>query len=63
VDALTALVKSLREEGITFTFARLKHAMRQSLREAGVLDLVGEAHVYPTVRAAVAAAAPGEEQQ
>jgi hypothetical protein len=31
-------------------------------REAGVLDLVGEAHVYPTVRAAVAAAASGEEQ-
>ena len=63
VEALTSLVRSLQEEGITFVFARLKDPMRQALQEAGVLDLVGEPHVYPTVRAAVAAAAAGEEQQ
>ena len=63
MDALRSLVQSLREEQITFVFARLKHPMRQALHEAGVLDLVGEARVYPTVRAAVAAAPAGEEPQ
>ena len=63
MDALTSLVGSLQEEGITFVLARLKDPMRQTLLEAGVLDLVGEPHVYPTVRAAVAAATAGEEQQ
>jgi anti-anti-sigma regulatory factor len=52
VHALKSLVQSLGEEEITFVFARLKSPMRQ----AGVLDLIGEPHVYPTVRAAVAAA-------
>jgi hypothetical protein len=35
--------------------------MRHELRDAGVLDLVGEDHLYPTVRAAVqaASATPG----
>jgi MFS superfamily sulfate permease-like transporter len=62
VDALKTLVNSLREEDTTFVFARVKNPMREALREAGVLDLVGERHVYPTVRAAVAAALAGEEQ-
>jgi hypothetical protein len=46
-------------------FARLKDPMRQALREAGVLDLVGEDHLYPTVRAAVdaASASLAEEEQ
>jgi MFS superfamily sulfate permease-like transporter len=60
VHALKSLVQSLGEEGITFVFARLKSPMRQALREAGVLDLIGEPHVYPTVRAAVAAAVAGD---
>jgi sulfate permease, SulP family len=62
VDALTSLVRSLREDEITFVFARLKGSMRQTLRQAGVLELVGEAHDYPTVRAAVQAAVDREEQ-
>jgi Tfp pilus assembly pilus retraction ATPase PilT len=40
-------------------FARLKGPMRQALRNAGVLDLVGEHHDHPTVRAAVVAAPAG----
>jgi hypothetical protein len=48
-------------------FARLKSLMRQNLQEAGVLDLVGEDHLYPTVRAAVQAASapppPGESER
>jgi len=65
VDALTTLIRSLHDEEITFVFARLKGPMRQNLREAGVLDLVPEANLYPTVRAAVDAASAslaGEEQ-
>jgi sulfate permease, SulP family len=61
VDALESLVRSLRDEGITFVFARVKGPMRQTLREAGVLDLVGERHAYRTVRAAVAAALAGND--
>jgi sulfate permease, SulP family len=58
VDALTELIRSLRTDQITFVFARLKGPMRQDLRAAGVLDLVGQAHLYPTVQAAVQAARP-----
>ena len=62
VDALTSLVRSLREDEITFVFARLKGcSMRQTLRQAGVLELVGEAHDYPTVRAAIQAASSARE--
>ena len=64
VDALTELIRSLQQQQITFVFARLKSMMRQNLQEAGVLDLVGEDHLHPTVRAAVQAASapprPGE---
>jgi high affinity sulfate transporter 1 len=62
VDALKSLVGTLREQQITFMFARLKDPMRRRLAEAGVLDLVGEHHVHATVRAAVAATLTGEEQ-
>ena len=57
VDFLTDLIESLRKEDITFVFARLKSPMVEHLNEAGVLDLIGEDHVYPTVHAAVAGAA------
>jgi sulfate permease, SulP family len=59
-DALTELIGSLRREGITFVVARLKGPMRRTLREAGILQLIGEGHVYPTVRAAVQAASSGK---
>jgi SulP family sulfate permease len=60
VDALTGLVRSLRDQGITLLLARLKSPMRQTLGRAGVLRLIGEQHVYPTVRAAVQAASSRE---
>jgi SulP family sulfate permease len=58
VRTLTELIESLREESITFVFARLHSHMNDDLQAAGVLDLVGEEHLYPTVtvRAAVQAA-------
>ena len=53
VRTLTELIESLREESITFVFARLHGFMTEHLDEAGLVDLVGEDHLYPTVRAAV----------
>jgi MFS superfamily sulfate permease-like transporter len=53
VHALKELIGSLQDEGITLVVARLKGPMQQTFREVGLLDLVGEGHVYPTVRAAV----------
>jgi MFS superfamily sulfate permease-like transporter len=53
IDLLTNLVEALRKESITFVFARLKSPMTDHLNDAGVLRLVGEDHLYPTVRAAV----------
>ena len=50
VSMLTELIESLREESITFVFARLHSPISDSLKEAGVLDLVGEDHSYPTVQ-------------
>jgi sulfate permease, SulP family len=65
VDTLTELIGSLQQQQITFVFARLKTLMRQHLQEAGVVDLVGEDRLYPTVRAAVQAASapppPGDQ--
>jgi sulfate permease, SulP family len=53
VRMLTELIESLRKESITFVFARLHSPIHDDLAEAGVLDLVGDEHVYPTVHAAV----------
>jgi hypothetical protein len=55
---LTGLIESLRKESITFVFARLHDPTEHHLDQAGVLDLVGEDYLYPTVRAAVQSAPP-----
>jgi sulfate permease, SulP family len=60
VRTLTDLIASLRKESITFVFARLHGYMSEHLTEAGVVDLVGEDHLYPTVHAAVQSA-PAED--
>jgi sulfate permease, SulP family len=60
VRTLTDLIDSLRKESITFVFARLHGHMSDHLTDAGVVDLVGEDHLYPTVHAAVQSA-PAED--
>jgi high affinity sulfate transporter 1 len=55
-DALIELIESLRTQSITFVFARLKDPVADRLRNAGILDLIGKEHSYPTVSAAVDAA-------
>jgi sulfate permease, SulP family len=61
VHALNELIGSLQAEGVTFVVARLKDPMQRTFRDAGLLDAIGEGHVYPTVRAAVQAVGPERE--
>jgi sulfate permease, SulP family len=60
--ALSDLIRSLKTEGIIFVFARVKTPMRRRLDDAGIVELVGPNHLYPTVRAAVQAASSSEEE-
>jgi hypothetical protein len=43
-------------------FARVKTPTRHRLEAAGIVELVGPGHLYPTVRAAVQAAASDREE-
>lgn len=47
-------------DGVMFVFARIKTPMRHTLEGAGIVALVGRDHLYPTVRAAVEAAASAQ---
>jgi SulP family sulfate permease len=58
VHALEQLVGSLRQAGITFPLARLT---LRTFRDAGLLDVIGEDHVHPTIRSAVKATRPEPE--
>jgi SulP family sulfate permease len=62
VHALKDLTGSLHDEGITFLVARLKGPMRRTFGDVGLLEAVGESHLYPTVRAAVRAACSEREE-
>jgi MFS superfamily sulfate permease-like transporter len=54
--ALADLIRSFQADGVTFLFARIKTPMRDTLEDAGIVELVGRDRLYPTVRAAVEAA-------
>jgi hypothetical protein len=43
----------LRRNGITLVIARLRTRMEDQLATAGVLEVIGSGHLYPTVRTAV----------
>jgi MFS superfamily sulfate permease-like transporter len=53
LDTLLDLTKDLRRDEITLVMARLRTRMEDSLAAAGVLDVIGREHLYPTVHAAV----------
>jgi sulfate permease, SulP family len=53
LDALLDVTKDLRRDEITLVLARLRTRMEEQLEDAGVLDVIGPGHLYPTVRAAV----------
>ncbi len=52
-DTLTAIIKELQEDGIEFGFAELKHPVAEQLRRYGILELVGEDMLFPTLGSAV----------
>ncbi len=53
LDALLDLTKDLRRDRITLVIARLRTRMEEQFDDAGVLDVLGREHLYPTVHAAV----------
>ena len=63
--ALADLIRSFQADGVTFVFARIKTPMRDTLEDAGIVELVGRDRLYPTVRAAVeaASASPGSPSE
>jgi high affinity sulfate transporter 1 len=57
-DVLKGLVKELRGNGIEVYWAEVHAPVLEYGRQTGLLDAIGEDHVYPTVDAAVRAIAP-----
>jgi sulfate permease, SulP family len=55
LDALGDVAKDLKRDEITLVMARLRTRMEEQFEDAGVLDVIGPGHLYPTVRAAVEA--------
>ncbi len=53
VDSLARLATDLADRDIEFALAELKSPIREHLRDYGVLDLIGEERVYPTLGRAV----------
>lgn len=53
-DALEALRRDLVSQGIVFALARVKQDLRDELAPAGLLQRVGEEHVFATLPTAVA---------
>jgi SulP family sulfate permease len=54
-DALTQLVADLGERGIVFAMARVKQDLRTQLRRGGLLAVIDEERMYPTLPVAVEA--------
>ncbi len=54
-DALVQLVEDLGERGIVFVMARVKQDLRAQLRRGGLLEVIEEDRMYPTLPVAVEA--------
>jgi sulfate permease, SulP family len=52
-DMVVGLVKQLREGGLDVYFADVHATMLEHGHETGLLEAIGEDHVFPTVDAAV----------
>lgn len=55
LETLGSLTSDLRRDGVTLVLARLRTGIREAIDEAGILDVIGREHDYPTAHAAVAA--------
>lgn len=56
--ALTHLLDQLDHQHVTVGLARAGYHLRDNLKKSGLLDRIGEAHLYSSVDAAVSALAP-----
>jgi len=52
-DVLKSLMKELHEKGIEVYWAEVHAPVLEHARQTGLLDAIGEDHVFPTVDAAV----------
>ena len=52
-DALEALRAELEHRGIVFALARIKEDLRDQLARTGLLDRIGEDHIFPTLPTAL----------
>ena len=59
LDMLRDLVGRLRGEGVEVALAQVKGPVRDRMRRAGLVDLIGEDRLYRTVGEAVRVLAPG----
>jgi SulP family sulfate permease len=55
LDALRGLREEVTSRGIVFAVARMKQELRSDLQRGGLLRLIGEDHVFPTLPTAVEA--------
>jgi SulP family sulfate permease len=55
VDALEALRRELAEQGIVLALARVKQDLRDALAPTGLLDRIGDEHVFLNLRSAIEA--------
>jgi len=55
LDAVEALRRELTNRGIVFTLARVKQDLLDDLKAYGLVDSVGNGHIFPTLPTAVAA--------
>ncbi len=53
MTALIDIVDELGRDGIQVALARTTHRIEEQLADAGVIDAIGPAHAFPTVRTAV----------
>jgi high affinity sulfate transporter 1 len=53
LEALEDIVQALHQDAITMVVARLRGRLQEQFEQAGLVDAIGAAHLYPTVRAAV----------
>ena len=55
LDALDQLRADLERRGMVFAMARVKQDLRDALKAAGLLEKIGEDHIFPTLPTAVEA--------
>jgi SulP family sulfate permease len=55
MDLIADVVGKLRARGVTLMFAQMRGAVRDRLRRASLLDVIGQENIFPSIVAGVAA--------